>query len=142
MGAKATGLTELQADLRKAAKEAVPAAKKIVGKGSLSIKQTAKRIIREASHHGYLPHYPRAISYDVKASGTVVSSEIGPKTEKLQGGLGRILEEGTVNNAPIPHLAPALDAEEHVFYGYMEDLGEQLLEGRTVQGPDVDPGGE
>jgi hypothetical protein len=141
VGATAHGLSELEADLRKAAEEAVPQAKKIVGKGSSNIKKNAQRIIRGASHRGYLPHYPRAISYEVRASGTVVSSEIGPESAKLQGGLGPLLENGSINNAPIPHLGPSLDAEEHVFYGYMEDLGEQLLEGKTVEGgPVVDPG--
>lgn len=141
MGAKAHGLTELEADLKKAIKEAIPAAKKITGKGSLNIKRHAQRIIKGASRRGYLPHYPRAITYDVKASGTTVSSEIGPDSSKKQGGLGKLLENGSINNAPIPHLNPALDAEEHIFYGYMEDLGEQLLEGRPVEGgPVVDPG--
>jgi hypothetical protein len=142
MGAKAHGLRGLNADLKKAVKEARPAAKKVAGKGSLNIKRHAQKIIKGASHHGYLPHYPRSITYEVKASGTLVSSEIGPESSRLQGGLGRLLEDGSVNNAPIPHLSPALDAEEHVFYGYMEDLGEQLLEGMTVQGgPVEDPGG-
>lgn len=141
MGAKAHGLTELERDLHKAAMDAVPAAKKIAGKGSLNIKRHAQRIIRGASHRGYLPHYPKSITYEVKASGTVVSSEIGPESTRKQGGLGRIIENGSINNDPIPHLSPALDAEEHVFYGYMEDLGEKLLEGMTVQGgPIVDPG--
>jgi len=141
MGAKAHGLRGLNADLKKAVKEARPAAKKIVGKGSLNIKRHAQKIIKGAGRRGYLPHYPRSITYEVKASGTLVSSEIGPESTKLQGGLGRLLENGSVNNAPIPHLSPALDAEEHVFYGYMEDLGESLLEGKTVDGPAVDPGG-
>lgn len=142
MGAKATGLEELSADLQKAVEEAIPQAKKIVGKGSLEVKREAQRIIKAASHRHYLPHYPRSISYDVDAHGTIVSSEIGPKTEKLQGGLGRLLEEGSVNNAPIPHLSPALDLEENVFYGHMEELGESLLEGKKVDGPVADPGGD
>lgn len=140
MGAKATGLEELSEDLQQAVKDAIPQAKKIVGKGSMNIKRAAQKTIRAHSHRGYLPHYPRSITYDVDAHGTVVTSEIGPKTEKLQGGLGRILEEGTVNNQPIPHLNPALDAEENVFFGYMEELGESLLEGKKVDGPEVDPG--
>lgn len=141
MGAKATGLEELSEDLQKAVKEAIPAAKKIAGKGAMNVKKEAQRIIRERSKRGYLPHYPKAISYDVTAAGGLVSAEIGPKSEKLQGGLGRILEYGTVNNSAIPHLSPALDAEEHVFYSYMEELGEKLLEGLPVEGgPVVDPG--
>ena len=140
MGAKASGLDELSRDLQEAVKRAIPDAKKIVGKGALNVKREAQRIIRERSKRGYLPHYPRAISYEVEAHGAVVSAEIGPKTEKLQGGLGKILENGTVNNAPIPHLSPGLDLEEHTFYSHMEELGEALLEGKYVDGPVSDPG--
>jgi len=140
MGAKATGLEELSEELQQAWKRAVPDAKKIVGKGALQVKREAQRIIRERSKRNYLPHYPRAISYDVEAHGTVVSAEIGPKAEKLQGGLGRLLELGSANNAPIPHLDPGLSLEEATFYGYMEDLGEKLLTGGYVDGPEVDPG--
>jgi hypothetical protein len=140
MGAKASGLKDLSEDFQKAIRNAIPDAKKITGKGSLNVKKEAQRIIKAASKRGYLPHYPRAISYDVEAHGAVVSSEIGPKTEKLQGGLGRLLELGSVNSAPIPHLDPALTAEENTFFGYMEDLGEKLLNGGYVDGPEVDPG--
>ena len=140
MGAKVTGLEELSEDMQQAVKDAIPGAKKIVGKGSLQIKRESQRIIRARSKRGYLPHYPRAITYEVKAAGAVVSSEIGPDPSKPQGGLGGLLENGSVNNSPIPHLNPALDLEEHVFYGYMEQLGESLLEGAEVNGPVVDPG--
>jgi hypothetical protein len=140
MGARVTGLEELSDDLRKAVENAIPGAKKIAGKGALNVKKEAQRIIKAASHRGYLPHYPRSISYDIEARGGVISAEIGPKTEKLQGGLGRLLELGSVNNSPIPHLDPALSLEENTFYGYMEELGEKLLEGAEVTGPEVDPG--
>jgi hypothetical protein len=141
MGAKATGLEGLSDDLRRAVENAIPAAKKIAGKGSMNVKKEAQRIIKAASHRGYLPHYPKSITYKVSASGAVVSSEIGPDSARLQGGLGRLLENGSVNNSPIPHLNPALDLEEHVFYSHMEELGEALLEGAEVNGPTVDPGG-
>lgn len=141
MGATSHGLRELEADLREAAGQAVDEAKKVVGQGCLNVKRDAQRIIRAASHRGYLPHYPRSISYDVTVRGLVVSGEVGPKTEKLQGGLGRILEYGTINNAPIPHLSPALDAEEPRFARYAEELGAKLLEGQQVTGPVTDPGG-
>jgi hypothetical protein len=140
MGAKVTGLTELEHDLAWAQHHAVEDAKKVVGQGCNNIKKDAQRIIRGASRRGYLPHYPRSISYDVKASGTVVSGEVGPKSEKLQGGLGRLLEYGSRNNAPIPHLSPALDTEEPKFARFMEELGAKLLEGQSVQGgPVTDP---
>jgi hypothetical protein len=141
MGARVTGLRELQDDLRQAADDAVDGAKKVVGQGCNNIKKDAQRIIRGASRRGYLPHYPRAISYDVTTRGMVVSGEVGPKPEKLQGGLGRILEYGTVNNAPIPHMSPALDIEDPKFVRYMEELGVRLLEGQEApDGPVVDPG--
>lgn len=139
MGVTKHGFAELSEDLRKAVENAIPDAKKIVGKGSLNIKREAQRIIRERSRRGYLPHYPRSISYKVTSSGTIVSSEIGPESEKLQGGLGRLIEYGSINNSPIPHLSPALDAEENTFYSYMEELGEKLLEGERVDGPETDP---
>lgn len=142
MGAKATGLTELSDDLRKAVERAIPGAKKIVGQGCLHVKRDAQRIIRAASHWGYLPHYPRSITYEVTASGTVVSGEVGPDPAKLQGGLGGLLENGSRNNPAIPHLGPALDAEDPRFTHYMEDLGAKLLEGVEAEGgPVVDPGG-
>lgn len=140
MGAHATGLSELIDDLRRAQDEAVEATKKVIGKGCLNIKKDAQRIIRAASPRGYLPHYPRAISYDVTASGTTVTGEIGPKKEKLQGGLGPYIENGTVHNAPIPHLSPALDAELEPTARYLEDVGARLLEGDPVpDGPVTDP---
>lgn len=140
MGAKATGLEELSEDFQKAVTDAIPAAKKICGKGSLQVKKEAQRIIKAYGRRGYLPHYPRSITYDVKATGAVVSSEIGPESSKKQGGLGPLIENGSINNDPIPHLNPALDLEEHVFYSYMEELGESLLEGAEVNGPVVDSG--
>lgn len=142
MGAHAKGMKELSDDLRKAVENVIPDAKKVTGKGSLNIKRSAQRIIKAASHRGYLPHYPRSISYEVKSAGTFVSSEIGPESEKLQGGLGKLLENGSANNTAIPHLGPALDLEENTFYGYIEEIGLKLLEGqRGPDGPVVDPGG-
>lgn len=139
MGVKKSGFDELDADLRHAIEEALPEARKIVGKGCLEIKKTAQKIIRENSHRGYLPHYPRAISYDTKIEGTVASGEVGPLIGRLQAGLGSFIENGTIHNAPIPHLSPALDLEENTFYSYVEDLGEKLLEGLGVEGPIEDP---
>lgn len=142
MGATATGLTELVDDFRKAAKRTVPDTRSVVGKGSLNIKQDAQRIIRAASHYGYLPHYPRSITYDVKTASAVVTGEIGPVQARLQGGLGPLLENGSVNNAPIPHLSPALDLEEPRFVRSMEELAMKILDGVDVpDGPSGDPDG-
>jgi bacteriophage HK97-gp10 putative tail-component len=117
-------LDDLAADLDRAVEDALDEAEKIVGKGSNNIKQDAKQRVTGYSH---LPHYPRSITYDVDRAGNTVSSEIGPDANRRQGPLGYIIEQGTVNNAPIPHLYPALDAEEPAFVRYIEDLGEKLL---------------
>jgi hypothetical protein len=142
MGATSEGLTELAADLQKVAAEVEDRGKRIVGQGCLQIKKAAQRTIRAASHRGYLPHYPRSITYDVTSAGGNIRGEVGPERGRLQGGLGAILEYGTINNAPIPHLNPALDAEAPVFARYVAELGESLLGGGTgpAGGPVTDPG--
>jgi hypothetical protein len=138
VGAKVTGLSELSADLRKAAETVVEQAKKVVGAGCNNIKKDAKKRV---SGYAHLPHYPRSIDYDVTAAATTVTGEVGPNREKLQGGLGRVIELGTQNNAPIPHLSPALDAELPAFERYAAELGYDLIAGhRTPDGPVRDPG--
>lgn len=139
MGVNVTGLTELQDDLQHAIDDAIDETKKVVGKGSGNVKRGAQRIIRSQSPRGYLPHYPKAITYDVTASGTVVTGEIGPRKDREQGGLGPYIEEGTVNNAPVPHLAPALKLEEPEFASFIEDLGVKLLERQPITGQVTDP---
>lgn len=142
MGAKMTGWKELGEDLHKASEEIVEAGKKVVGQGCLQIKRQAQQIIRDRSTRGYLPHYPRSISYDVTANGDSITGTVGPDAAKLQGGLARVIEYGTVNNAPIPHLSPSLDAEIPRFEQAVADLGEKLINGEHgPDGPVVDPGG-
>lgn len=140
MGVKST-LPKLSADLHKAVEEAIPAAKRITGQGCNNIKKDAQRTIRARSRRGYLPHYPRSITYEVKVVGYVVTGEIGPDPAKLQGGLGGLIENGSVNNAPIPHLRPAIDKEIPVYARYIGEMGLKLLAGVMVPGgPVEDPG--
>lgn len=136
MGAKITGSKELRDDLQHASDDAVRGAKGVVSKGALNVKRDAKAVISgHAGRHGgvYIKAYPRSIGYDTTVAGTLVSSEIGPDKDKPQGPLGNLLEYGSVNNAAIPHLNPALDAEEPRFASALEDLGVDLLEGRAVR---------
>jgi hypothetical protein len=141
VGAKSYGWKEVGDDFAAAAENVVNDGKKIVGQGCLNIKKDAQRIIRANSPRGYLPHYPRAIGYDVTAHAADIVGEVGPDAGKLQGGLGRIIEYGTVNNAPIPHLSPSLDAELPRFERFAAEFGERLILGQqTDGGPEVDPG--
>lgn len=131
MGAHVTGMEELLADLKKASEEAVAQTRKVVSKGALNIKKDAKRIVSVGGRYGgiYIPHYPSSITYETKASGTVVSAEIGPDKARKQGPLGNIIEYGSIHNAPLPHLSPALDLEEPGFADALEEMGAKLLEG-------------
>lgn len=125
-GAKVTGLGELIDDLRSASDRAVEEFRKVVSKGALNIKNDVKERWSGLAHAPAIPH---AISYDTKTTGTTVSAEIGPDKAKRQGALGNFLEYGSVNNAPIPALGPALDAEEPRFAKALEDVAASLLEG-------------
>jgi hypothetical protein len=139
MDATVTGLSELIDDLQQAQATVVEQTKKVVGKGCNNIKKDAKARVTGYAH---LPHYPRSINYDVTADGATVTGVVGPDRDKLQGGLGRVIELGTVNNAPIPHLAPALELEFPAFERYIADLGFDLLAGQKAPdaGPVTDPG--
>lgn len=125
-GAKETGLTELIDDLQSVSDRAIEEVRKVVSKGALNIKQDTKKRWANLDH---APALPRAVSYGVKTTGTTVSAEIGPDKAKRQGALGNLLEYGSVNNAPIPALGPALDAEEPRFAKALEDVAAGLLEG-------------
>lgn len=139
MGATVSGLDELREDLTKAHEEILDGARGVVAKGMLNIKKETKGRWSGLAH---APSLPRAVTYDTKVSGTVASGEVGPDKARRQGALGNLIEYGSVNNAPIPALNPALDAEEPRFTKALEDLGGDLLEGRAVRsdGPIEDSG--
>lgn len=120
------GLNEIVADLTKAASRAPGEVVKVLAKGALNIKTDARRRVTGLAH---APAYPAAIGYDVYHLLGSARARIGPDKAARQGALGNILEFGTVKNAPIPHLSPALSVEEPRFVGALEDLAVRLLEG-------------
>ena len=117
-------LAEWAADLQHAADTVLDEAEKVISKGSLNVKNEARDLISGRAH---LPHYPQSITYDIDRDAVSVTGTIGPDKDLLQGPLGTIIENGSVNNAPIPHLNPALDNEEPRTVNAAEDLGERLL---------------
>lgn len=117
---------ELAAALDIEADELPDTIRPVVARASLNIKRDAQQRIGRGP---YLPMYGRSISYDTTASGTSVSSEIGPDKSKPQGPLGNLLEYGTGDTAPIPHLGPALDAEEEAFLRYLEAAVAKAIDG-------------
>lgn len=111
--------------LDKATSAAPDEAAKVVEKGALNIKNGARERISGLKH---APHYPRTIGYDMGWDLRGPVAEIGPDKRKRQGALGNILEHGTVKNAPIPHIRPALDEELPRYEKAMGDLAARLLE--------------
>lgn len=120
----------LARDLGRVPAEAVPAVYAAVKRGAHNVKTDASERISGLAH---APHYPRSISYDMLPLAAMrgrISAVVGPDARRdLQGGLGNILEYGTSNNPPRPHLAPALDAEGPAFAAAVVAAARQALPG-------------
>lgn len=111
---EAFGLNELRADLGAAITRAPVNVRKAVEVTARRIKDDARS--RAAGIGPHAKSYPRSITYDVLYAGSfLVQAEIGPDKGGPQGALGNLLEFGSVHNAPRPHLAPALAANEADF---------------------------
>lgn len=118
---------ELAQVLGQAADGAAKDVRPVVQKGALNIKTDARR---RASGLSHAPRYPQSITYDSHETRTGAWAEIGPDVEKegLQGYLGNVLEFGTTNNAPHPHIMPAAEREEPRFIKALEDVAVEGLE--------------
>jgi hypothetical protein len=93
--------------------------RKVVAKGALNIKKDARRLVGRPAH---APAYSSSITYDTRMTPAGAVAEIGPDKSKRQGALGNLLEYGSVNNPPHPHMAPAGEAEKPRFEKALEDL--------------------
>lgn len=120
-------LDRLVADLDKVASRVPDEAEKVVAKGALNIKNGARQRVGSPAH---APAYPAALGYDMTSDRSGPSAEIGADKNKRQGALANLIEYGSVNNPPKPHIRPAADEELPKFERAMEDLAAKLLEGR------------
>jgi hypothetical protein len=100
--------------------------RQVVSRGALNIKRDAQRGSRGLKH---APAYPSSITYDISSLPTAISAEIGPDKQRRQGALGNLIEYGSVNNPPRPHIRPAADREQPRFEKALEDLARKPLEG-------------
>lgn len=119
------GLDELIVALTVAADSVIDAVERVVGQGCNNIKKDAAARWRGYPH---LPHLPRSVDYDVTREGDTVTGEVGPNKAKLQGGLGSIIERGTLTSGPIPAMSPAFDAEAPRFENALADIAVELIE--------------
>lgn len=100
--------------------------RKVVNRGALNIKTDWRR---RWTGHPHLPHLPNAVTYDVASAGHVHTAEIGPDKGRRQGPLGTIIENGSINNAPIPGGRPAARAEEPHLVRAAADAAEKAVGG-------------
>lgn len=119
-GFNAPGLEQLFNDLNDAQVKIGPAVRAVVSRGALNVKTDARARFEAQRVGNYLPHYSRSITYDVETVGHVTTAQVGPDTTKAQASFGPFLEYGSAKTPPLPHLNPALDAEEPNF---MDHLG-------------------
>lgn len=113
--------------LAKTAVTAIREVRGVVEKGALNIKRDAAKKITGLAH---ARAYPRSITYDVHVTPGSTYADIGPDKDKPQGPLGNLLEYGSVNNPPHPHMRPAADRELPKFEKALELLVVRQLEGR------------
>jgi hypothetical protein len=119
-------LVALTRDIERAAAITPKAAAAVVTKAAVNVKADARR---RASGLQHAPAYPYSITFDdVTVSRIWVQTYVGPDKNKRQGALGNIIEYGTRNNPPHPHLGPAAEAEEPRFARAMEELAAKALD--------------
>ena len=128
LGVDMTEVNKLAADLMATSLLTLPAAEKITQVAAIKIKKGAQKRIRSASEAGHIPGYPASITYDTTTKGVSVSAEIGPDKDRNQGPLGNVLEYGTSDTAPIPHLQPALEAEAPIFERLLAEAAVRLVD--------------
>jgi hypothetical protein len=118
----------LAADMLKAAAEAVVGTRAIVQKGSLNVKNDAKRNVQQSAptHNA---HAANAITYDTGNDfrGLMSRGEIGYDKDRPGGALGNLLEYGSLHNPPHRDLGRALDAETPRFEEALALFIEKLL---------------
>lgn len=117
-------VTALLDAVGKASKPAIRDVTGVVAKGALNIKNDWRR---RWSGHPHLRALPSTINYDVYSSLKGPAAEIGPDRRRRAAALANIPEFGTVNNAPIPGGAPALEAERPKFEKALEDVAVKAL---------------
>lgn len=127
LGIDVEEIMALVRDLGGVERRVVPAIRKVTAKAAVNIKNDARARIIAQSSGKYVKQYPDSITYDLKESGTEVTAEVGPDKDRPQGPLGNLLEYGTSERPPFPHLQPAFEAELDPYERFMGDAGAEAV---------------
>ena len=108
-------LAEFADDLEDGPKRVLAELEATGHRGANNMVRFARKRVQGLDH---APAYPYAIGYDFEVTTRVMRWEVGPDKNRRQGALGNLIEYGSVNNPPNPHVQPALNAEEEAFLKY------------------------
>lgn len=100
-------------DLHDATVKAAAESRKVVTKAAQNIKTDARKTLRSQTKSGSLDWLTVATSYDITSGDGETYAEIGP--DQSISGLGRGVEFGSRNHAPMPFLVPAFEREDSKF---------------------------
>lgn len=126
-GFNSPDLEQLLTDLNGAGDKIGPAVRAVVSKGALNVRTDAKNAFQDQRVGNYLPRYGASITYDLETVGHVTSAVVGPESGKPQGSFGGVVEYGSPTSPAMPHLNPALDAEEPRFVDQLGDAAVRVL---------------
>lgn len=129
------GFDEWADDLQRAGRDIIPQVKKVTGKTCLEIKKGAKKIV---AGHQHIKHLGYSFNYEVKATGSLVTGEVGADITKGQGPLDFLIEEdnvsadevaenGSIAEGPIPHWRPMAEKEVPLWEKYLEDAAVEAI---------------
>ena len=117
-------LFELAGDLRRADQKVAKQARAVVSKGALNVKNQLRSDLAASPHFSAAAH---TVSYDIKASTSLIEAEIGAVTEgRTVGDLAHLAYFGGAHGGggTVPDPQEALAAEEPAFIDALIDLVE------------------
>lgn len=118
-----TGLDKLIDQFGRIKVTTLPVVDGVVARSAGNIVKGARRRVSGLAH---APAYPASIGFDQFHTPGTSQARIGPDKDKRQGDLGNILNYGTIKNAPIPHLDPALTDEIVPFSAALEEAAAKM----------------
>ncbi len=119
------GLGEWADDLRRAGVDVVDKVERITAVALNNMKKDAQKRVRVRGK-SIIKKLPRSFNYDVASLGGTVVGEVGADTNRPQGALDHIIENGTPRSAPIPHWRPAADKEVPVWLRFLDDIAAEV----------------